>query len=74
MPRLVRTLEAPPERRARTRRGRDIDLRWDPDAGTAELAIELSDGEAVIGLSRDTLRHLLHLAEEADRALGGGGR
>ena len=69
MPRLVRRVAAAPERRGRVRRGHDVDLRWDPASGTVELAIVLSDGEAVLPLRRETLRHLVALAMEAQRAL-----
>lgn len=71
MPRLVRREEQGP---ARTRRGYDVDLRWDPQREVAQLAIALSDGEAMIELSRETLRNLIDLAEEAERALANGDR
>lgn len=67
-PRLVRREGRGTER---TRRGFDVDLRPDQVTGLIRLAIALSDGEAVVELTPATLRSLIELAEEAERALAG---
>lgn len=69
MPRLVRRLEFPPERRLQTREGEDIDLRWNPETGTVELTIAVGGDETVLDISRESLHALIELAQEAERAL-----